>query len=93
MTDNEVRILMGKIEKMLIAQAEIRGDIKAIRDDNADGKEDHADYEKRLRSLEVVNPQDIEQRLRSLERARWLIAGAWGVLGTGAGAVLSAIAR
>lgn len=93
MTENEVRLLMGKVEAMLVAQAEIRGDIKAIRAENNDGKADHDDYETRLRKLEVFNPADIEQRLRALERVRWIIAGACAVLGSGVGAALSAALR
>jgi hypothetical protein len=92
-TDNEVRQLMAKVEAMLIAQAEIRGDIKAIRDDNANGSKDHEDYEMRLRKLEVVDPKDIERRLRGLERVRWLVAGACAVIGSGVGAALSAFVR
>ena len=62
------------ITRILVALAEIRGDVKAIRDENDTGKKQHEDF---------------EDRLRSLERVRWIVVGAAGVVGSGLGAALS----
>lgn len=93
MTDNEVRILMDKVNAMLVSQAEIWAELKAIRAENNDGKDDHNDYEARLRRLEVVDPRDIERRIRGLERTRWSIAGVATTAGAGIGFILAVLTR
>lgn len=73
MTENEVRVLMGKVQEMLVAQAEIRGDIKQIADENDKADALHVDHEKRIRSV---------------EKAVWQAAGICTFLGSGLGAAV-----
>ncbi|PXY20871.1 hypothetical protein [Prauserella muralis] len=49
------------------------------------------DHEDRIRELEKSNPADQEERLKGLERFRWLSMGAATLLGGGGGAFLSQI--
>lgn len=74
MTESEVRALVADMRSVMVALARIEGDVKAIRDDNAEGKDAHKDF---------------ETRIRALERVRWLVAGAAAVLGSGVGAAVS----
>jgi hypothetical protein len=55
-------------------RAEIRGEVRAIRADNDRGESVHVDH---------------ENRLRSLEKVRWMIAGGCLLAGSGLGAWLS----
>ncbi len=58
------------ITRLRVALARIEGDVRAIREDNRRGEEEHKDF---------------EVRLRALERVRWLVAGACTLVGAGGG--------
>lgn len=71
MTDDQIRTI-------LVALAEIRGDVKAVRSENHKADQLHRDF---------------EVRLRALERVRWAVAGAFAVAGSGLGALVTSLLR
>jgi hypothetical protein len=61
-----------QIRTILVAIAEVKAEVRAVRSDNDRGDAIHADH---------------ETRLRALERVRWMVAGAALLVGSGLGAL------
>lgn len=65
-----------------------RADVQQVLSRLDDQSKSIQDHEDRIRLLEKSNPADQEERLKGLERFRWMALGAATLLGGGGGAVV-----
>lgn len=81
------RVALGEVRATLDAHVRQQSERTVSRDRRC------GDHEDRLRRVEGTCSDDHEERIRGLERVRWMVVGAAAMVGAGAGEGVRALTR